>query len=580
MKQRLRFLLDKVLEEMRQKAELPLDVLPTYQLEAPKQAAHGDYSTNVAIILAKPCQRPPRDLATAIAGKLSDLDLFEGVEVAGTGFINFRLSGRELFQVIKTINLEKSAYGRCEIGNGLKIHLEFVSANPTGPLHIGHGRGAAIGSSIANLLEACGFKVCREYYVNDAGRQMDILALSVWYRYLESFDKKIKFPTQAYQGEYIVGIAEQVRSECGEALLPDISEDFFEGNSEDLERALDEMIASAKVILGTDRYAYIHSTAKEILLEEIESDLRCFGVSFDEWFSEKDLSEEGQVEKAIRELDERGHIFEKDGAQWFRSSDFGDEKDRVVVRDNDANTYFAADIAYHQNKFARGYRNVINLWGADHHGYVARLKAAIDALGVDTKNLEILLVQFASLFRSGEKVAMSTRSGDFVTLRQLIQEIGVDAARFFYVMRRSDQHLDFDLDLAVAQTSDNPVYYVQYAHARICSVLTQSLARGFDLAIDIEDPSESLTEASERNLAVLLSRYPDVVMAACLAREPHQITNFLRDLATAFHSYYNVHRVLVEDDSVRKARIMLIMAVKQIVANGLGLLGISAPIKM
>jgi len=363
-------------------------------------------------------------------------------------------------------------------------------------------------------------------------------------------------------------------------MLADIPQIPSEDNSIDSERVLDEMIASAKAVLGADRYACIRDSAKETILEEIKTDLTYFGVCFDEWFSENELSEQGLVEKAIRELDERGHIFEQGGARWFRSSAFGDEKDRVVVRDNGANTYFAADSAYHQNKFARDYKNAINLWGADHHGYVARLKAAIDASGIDPQRLEVLLVQFASLFRGSEKVAMSTRSGDFVTLRELIEEIGVDAARFFYIMRRSDQHLEFDLDLATAQTNDNPVYYVQYAHARICSVLTQSVEREYGSTTDPESPEDSLIETSERNLAILLSRYPDVVAGACLARAPHQITSFLRDLAAAFHSYYNVHKVLVDDESIRSARLMLITAVKQVIANGLGLLGISAPSKM
>ncbi len=580
LKQRLRASLDAVLEDMLARGDLALDAIPVYQIEVPKQAEHGDYSTNVAMVLAKPCKRTPRELAGLIAAKLSNSDFFERIDVAGPGFINFLIHDKGVFQVVNQIHAERADYGRSQLGRGITIHVEYVSANPTGPLHIGHGRGAAIGSSIANLLQSCGFDVCREYYVNDAGRQMDILALSVWLRYLESFGHVVDFPAQAYQGAYIEEIATQIRARRDDTLLVNGVEFKPAAPGTDPERVLDDMIATAKHLLGEARYEEIQESAKNSILEEIKSDLTDFGVLFDVWYSEASLSERGLIDQAVDALVERGHVFDEGGARWFRSSDFGDEKDRVVVRDNGVNTYFAADIAYHQDKFARGYENVIDIWGADHHGYIARVKAAIQATGVDPERLEILLVQFASLFRSGEKVAMSTRAGEFVTLKQLVKEVGVDAARFFYVMRRSDQHLEFDLDLATAQSNDNPVYYVQYAHARICSVMRQLGERKLSTIEDLTVLDEFLVEPKERALAVLLSRYPDVVEAACSSREPHQLTNYLRELATRFHAYYNVHKVLVRDDSLRSARIKLIGAVRQVVANGLGILGISAPSEM
>ena len=580
LKQRLRASLDSVLEDMRVNGVLPIDAVPAYQLETPKHAEHGDYSSNVAMVLAKPCRRAPRELADLIVAALAPLDFFERVQVAGPGFINFLIQDKDVFQVLNQIHAEQAAYGKSEMGRGMRIHLEFVSANPTGPLHIGHGRGAAIGSSIANLFEICGFDLCREYYVNDAGRQMDILALSVWLRYLESFGVTAKFPTQAYQGAYIERIAAQIRAERDDAMRVD-ADALEPGEPQtDPERVLDDQIAAAKRLLGEAHFLEIRELAKNIILAEIKSDLADFGVRFDVWYSEASLSEQGLIDHAIAELEERGHVFDDDGARWFRSSTFGDEKDRVVVRDNGVNTYFAADIAYHQHKFARGFEKVIDIWGADHHGYIPRVKAAMQASSFDPAQLEILLVQFATLFRGGEKVAMSTRAGEFVTLKQLVDEVGVDAARFFYVMRRPDQHLEFDLDLATARSNDNPVYYVQYAHARICSVLRQSRERKLDTVIDAEALDGVLIEPPERAITILLSRYPDVVEAACLSREPHQITQYLRELSTAFHSYYNVHKVLVDDSSLRSARVMLIVAIKQVIANGLDILGISAPSEM
>ena len=580
MKQLLRASLESVLDHLRTGGEIPHEAAADYTIETPKQSAHGDFSTNVAMLLAKPCRRPPREIAALIAAEMSALDLLEKVEVAGAGFINFVIRNRDVFGIVGRIFSEQESYGSCQLGAGRKVQLEFVSANPTGPLHIGHGRGAAFGSSLANLFETCGYEVYREYYVNDAGRQIDILALSVWLRYLESFGLDVEFPQQAYQGGYIGEIASDLKARCGDAMLVEASAFQDIDAAGDPERALDDMIAKAKQALGPGRYDEIHRSAKSTILEEIEADLAEFGVRFDSWYSETSLDDRGLIDDAIDALDQSGQLFEESGARWFKSSAFGDEKDRVVVRENGAKTYFASDIAYHLDKFSRGFESVIDIWGADHHGYIPRVKAAMQALDLDPENLEILLVQFATLMRGGEKVAMSTRAGEFVTLKQLVREVGVDAARFFYVMRRSDQHLEFDLDLAKAQSSDNPVYYVQYAHARICSVLRQMNERKLAITGSTEALDEYLVEPAERAIAVLLSQYPDVVETACLGREPHQLSNYLRDLATEFHAYYNAHRMLVDDDAVRNARIALVTAVRQIIANGLAILGIQAPMEM
>ncbi|MCZ6774132.1 MAG: arginine--tRNA ligase [Proteobacteria bacterium] len=580
MKRKLRASLESALDHLRTRGEIPHEATADYTIETPKQTAHGDFSTNVAMLLAKSCRRPPHEIATLIAAEMSALDLLEQVEVAGAGFINFVIRNRDVFGIIRRIYAEQESYGCCDLGAGRKVQLEFVSANPTGPLHIGHGRGAAFGSSLANLFETCGYEVHREYYVNDAGRQMDILALSVWLRYLESFGVGVEFPQLAYQGGYIGQIASALKARCGEAMLVEASALQNIDASGDPERALDDMIAKAKQALGPQRFDEIHRSAKGTILEEIKADLAEFGVRFDSWYSETSLDQRGLIDDAIDALDQCGQLFDESGARWFKSSAFGDEKDRVVVRENGAKTYFASDIAYHLDKFSRGFESVIDIWGADHHGYIPRVKAAMQALDLDPENLEILLVQFATLFRGGEKVAMSTRTGEFVTLKQLVEDVGVDAARFFYVMRRSDQHLEFDLDLAKAQSNDNPVYYVQYAHARICSVLRQMNERKLKVTGCTEALDEYLVEPAERAIAVLLAQYPDVVETACLGREPHQLSNYLRDLATEFHAYYNAHRMLVDDDAVRNARIALVSAVRQIIANGLAILGIQAPMEM
>jgi arginyl-tRNA synthetase len=467
--------------------------------------------------------------------------------------------------------------------------VEFVSANPTGPLHVGHGRGAAYGAVVADLLAAVGFKVHREYYVNDAGRQMDILGTSVWLRYLELCGEALAFPSNGYQGDYIWDIAATLHRDHGDAyrhtaegVFADVPADATEQTSDgDKEAHIDALIARAKQLLGDNRYRFVFELALNTILDDIRDDLELFGVTYDEWYSERTLTESGAVNKTLERLRGAGHVYEKQGALWFRSTAFGDEKDRVVERENGQTTYFASDIAYHMDKLERGFDRVIDVWGADHHGYVPRVKAALQALGDDPARLDVLLVQFANLYRGGEKVQMSTRSGSFVTLRSLRKEVGRDAARFFYVMRKCEQHLDFDLDLAKSQSSDNPVYYVQYAHARVCSVLRQAADKGIPVEVAAGATHlERLTEAHEQALLKTLGRYPEVVEQAALNEEPHQLAQYLRELANDFHTYYNAHQFLVADDALRDARIKLILAARQVLKNGLNLLGVSAPESM
>ena len=580
MKQLLRKSIDEGVALLRASGDLPEDVVVDYQIETPKHADHGDFSTNIAMLLAKACRRSPREIAAALSTILAPDPLFSTVDIAGPGFINFKVDNDRLFAIVDDIVECGSNFGANETGAGRKVQVEFVSANPTGPLHIGHGRGAAIGSVIARLLEVCGYEVSCEYYVNDAGRQMDILALSVYLRYLETCACEIEFPAAGYQGDYIRDIAEDFKAKHGETYCVGVDALPGGGADEDAERALDAVIAEVRAVLGEDRYAALRNHASNVILAEIRADLEAFGVHFDVWYSEASLATRGLIDRSIEQLDDGGHIYTDAGARWFRSLTLGDDKDRVVVRENGQKTYFASDIAYHLDKFQRGFDQLVDVWGADHHGYVARVKAAISALGADADALDIVLVQFASLVRAGEKVSMSTRSGEFVTLRQLVDEVGVDAARFFYVMRRADQHLEFDLDLARAQSSDNPVYYVQYAHARICSVFRQLSERGLAHPPAGLGMAETFVADAERQLAMMLSRFPEMLAAAATARAPHALTQYLRDLAHEFHGYYNGHKFLVDDAAVRDARLRLIAAVRQVLANGLKILGIAAPEKM
>ncbi|BAN69934.1 arginine--tRNA ligase [endosymbiont of unidentified scaly snail isolate Monju] len=586
MKAEIAQLVRSALQALAAQGVLPADALRDPVIERTRDPKHGDFATNAALINSKAAGVKPRELAERIVAALPESSLIAEVAIAGPGFINFRLARDAHLAVVPRILEAGEAYGRSDLGGGRRVQVEFVSANPTGPLHVGHGRGAAYGSVVADLLEAVGFAVHREYYVNDAGRQMDILATSVWLRYLELCGEELVFPSNGYKGDYVWDIAATLHREHGDAYRHAAAE-VFEGvpadepAGGDKEAHIDALIARARQLLGDNRYRFVFELGLNVILDDIRDDLEKFGVTYDEWYSERSLVESGAVNKCIDRLREAGHLYEKDGAWWFRSTDFGDEKDRVVVRENGQTTYFASDIAYHLEKFERGFQRVIDVWGADHHGYVPRVKAALQALEQDPSRLDVLLVQFAILYEGGERKQMSTRSGEFVTLRELRKDVGRDAARFFYIMRKCEQHLDFDLDLARSQSSDNPVYYVQYAHARICSVLRQAQEKGIDTTPG-EGMShlERLTEAHEEALLKTLARYPEVVESAALNEEPHQLTQYLRELANDLHTYYNAHQFLVEDAALRDARLRLIRATRQVLANGLGLIGVSAPEKM
>jgi len=566
--------------------QLPaLEVPGDIRIERTRDAAHGDFASNLALTLAKPAQRNPRELAQALVERLPASEQVARVEVAGPGFINFFMTPTAFQAVVPQILDAGEAYGRSDAA-GRRALVEFVSANPTGPLHVGHGRGAAFGDSVANLLEAAGYAVAREYYVNDAGRQMDILATSVWLRYLDLCGEHVPFPPNAYQGDYIGDTARALLAEAGERLVRPAREVLdeapaSEADGGDREKHLDGLIRAAKQLLGREDYALVLTRVLDGQLDDIRQDLAAFGVRFDRWFSEREVVAGGAVQAALDKLEAGGHLYRQDGATWFRSSQFGDEKDRVVVRDNGDPTYFASDIAYHLNKLERGFDLLIDVWGADHHGYIKRLAGAVQALTGRGDALEIRLVQFVSLYRGREKLSMSTRAGQYVTLADLRQEVGVDATRFFYVSRSNDQHLDFDLELAKSRSNDNPVYYIQYAHARVASVMRQLSDKG--LTWQRERGLGALTrldEGHERGLLNRLSRYPEVVEQAAAARAPHTVAHYLRELAEDFHSYYNAHTFLVDDAELRDARLALVLATRQVVSNGLRLLGVSAPESM
>jgi arginyl-tRNA synthetase len=532
--------------------------------------------------LAKPARRSPRDIAAAIAEQLPDTDQIEKVEIAGPGFINFYLSPAAFHAEIRTILDRGEDYGRHSPKGTPRILLEFVSANPTGPLHVGHGRHASYGATVGNLLEAVGYPVHREYYVNDAGRQMDILGVSVWLRWLETKGTVVPFPAAGYRGDYIRDIATAINTEGldavdAETVLAGIPPDAPDG---DKEAHIGTLIARANELLGEDGFDRIRQQALDSIREDIEEDLAEFGVTFDRWFSEQSLTKSHRIDDALAVLEERGMLYKQDGATWFRASDFGDEKDRVVVRENGAKTYFASDIAYHFDKRERGFDRLIDILGADHHGYVTRVKAGLEAMGYRAEDLEVQLMQFVALYRDGKKVQMSTRSGEFDTLRQLRADVGNDAARFFYVSRSHDQHLDFDLDVAKSQSNDNPVYYIQYAHARIASVFRQLEEK--NLTWDGPDRSDLalLGESQEQSLMTTLSRYPEVIDLAANNLAPQHLVHYLRDLANDFHTYYNAHVFIVGDDKLRDARLTLCAATRQVIANGLAILGVSAPDSM
>ncbi|MCU7959260.1 MAG: arginine--tRNA ligase, partial [gamma proteobacterium symbiont of Bathyaustriella thionipta] len=575
MKEQLRQWVSNALHTLADQGVFPAEAIKTPEISETQNTQHGDYACNIALILARAAGLPPRDLAARLVAVLSDSPVVESIDIAGPGFINFRLAASAWQGVVQKVLSDGQHYGHSRIGQGKKVLVEYVSANPTGPLHVGHGRGAAYGSVVADLLQAVGYQVEREYYVNDAGRQMDILAVSVWLRYLELCDEELLFPSNGYRGDYVWDIAATLHREHQDELRFAATEIFLgvpQDETElhpdgDKEAHIDALISKAKTLLGDD-YRTVFDAGLNIILDDIRDDLGLFGSSMDNWYSERQLMQRGLVQTLIQRLQDAGHIYTKEGAQWFRSTAFGDEKDRVVVRENGQTTYFASDIAYHLDKIERGFDWLIDVWGADHHGYVPRVKAAMQALGLPADRLKVLLVQFANLYRGGEKVQMSTRSGQFVTLRELRKEVGADAARFFYVMRRSEQHLDFDLDLAKSQSNENPVFYVQYAHARIASVLRQAEEKHIECP-KVEDSKglERLENSHEQALLKRLAVYPEILEQAASQLEPHQIANYLRELAAEFHGYYNAHAFLVEDEVLRSGRLMLILAVQQVLRN-------------
>ncbi len=588
--------LDHAVQSLQAEGVLPTDWNNTSNLTRTKDRSHGDFASNIAMIASKAAGMKPRDLAEKILANLPEVADISKAEIAGPGFINFFLNADQRFAVLDQIQAQKDQFGRTQANAEKRVQVEFVSANPTSSLHVGHGRGAAYGMTVANLLEATGAKVDREYYVNDAGRQMDILATSTYLRYLELTGQQLVFPKNAYQGDYVKEIAQSIIDKDGDAyvrpvadIYKDVPEDVqyaaeldSEGNkvvvSGDKEKHIDGLIHNSQNHLAAG-YRVFHQAALKAILDDIKDDLGEFGVTFNQWFSEATLTE--KIDEALQMLDQRGFLYEKDGNIWFKSTEFGDEKDRVVKRRNGQTTYFASDIAYHLNKLQRGYTDIVDIWGSDHHGYIARVKAAIDALGYDSKKLTVLLVQFVSLWRGGEMVQMSSRSGQFVTLRDLRKEVGNDAARFYYVMRKSEQHIDFDLDLAVSQSKDNAVYYIQYAHARICRMLEKAdatdvqfsaeAARQFAAKLELEAETEVLAK---------LAAYPEIVVRAANSYEPHQVGNYLKELAALFHGWYNENKVLGDDAELTQARLLLSVNVKQVLRNGLKLLGVSAPESM
>jgi arginyl-tRNA synthetase len=554
-------------------------------VERTRDAQHGDFATNIALRLAKAARRNPRELAQAIVAALPANELIERTEVAGAGFINFYLKSAASTQELARIHELGDAYGRSRVGAGERVLLEFVSANPTGPLHVGHGRQAAYGATLANLLTATGFDVSREYYINDAGRQMDILAVSTWIRYLQLCGEELPFPTNGYRGEYVRPLASRLRELEGERLrapaarvMAALPADAPQG---DKELHVDALIERCRELIGVGGFRDVLGLSLEMMIADIRDDLAGFGVDFDRWYSESSLAASGAINRALERLRAQNQIYSKDGAQWFAAMQFGDEKDRVVVRDNGVATYFASDIAYHLEKRERGFARLLDVLGADHHGYVARVRAGLTAMGEPGESLEVSLIQFVSLFRGGEKIPMGKREAQFVTLRQLREEVGNDACRFFYLMRSHEQPLDFDLELAKSRSNENPVYYIQYAHARVASVLKQLAAKGltFDLVEGLGNAT-LLTGAREQALVQSLSRYPEALASAAAQRAPHTLVYYLRELANAFHTYYNAEQFIVPEASLRNARLCLVSAAAQVIRNGLTLLGVTAPESM
>lgn len=551
-------------------------------VERASDARHGDFQSNVALRLAKAARKNPRELATAIVAALPKSPLLAGADVAGAGFINFRLVKDAWFSTLQDITTQGAAYGRSNAGAGRKVMVEFVSANPTGPMHVGHGRGAAYGATLCNLLEATGHTTYREYYINDAGRQIDILAVSVYLRYLERAGETVTFPSNAYKAPYILPVAEALYLQQGDALKRPFATIAAgappDAPAGDKDKHIDGLIANARTALGAAAFESIILFARDAMMLDIRNDLEEFRVSFDRWYSERELNQSGAIDKMLARLRESGRVYEKDGAQWFKSTEYGDDEDRVVVRANGEKTYFASDIAYHFDKLQRGHELLIDVWGADHHGYVTRVRGALQALGYPGTCFEVTLMQLVRLMRNGELVPMGKREGNFVTLREVRNEVGNDACRFFYLMRSHDQGLDFDLELAKSRSNENPVYYVQYGHARVSSVMKETGARGF--AYDATQGLASLallTNAHEQAVITSLSKYPETVRYAALNRAPHSLVHYLRELANTLHTYYNAEKWIVEDAPLRNARLTLVLAVQTVIRNGLTLLGVSAP---
>jgi arginyl-tRNA synthetase len=551
-------------------------------VERARDTQHGDFQSNVAMRLAKQARRNPRELAQAIVASLPKSPLVAAAEVAGAGFINFRLVKDAWFESLRTVAAQGDAYGRSRVGAGKKVMVEFVSANPTGPMHVGHGRGAAYGATLGNLLEATGHTVYREYYINDAGRQIDILAVSVYLRYLELCGEAVTFPANGYRAPYILPVAEALKAKHGEVLkrafVDVVAGAPPDAPAGDKDKHIDGLIANTRKLLGAAGFESIILFSRDAMMADIRNDLEEFRVSFDRFYSERELTQSGDIDRMLGRLGESGHVYEKDGALWFKSTDYGDDEDRVVVRANGEKTYFAPDIAYHDDKLRRGHDLLIDVWGADHHGYVTRVRGALQALGHQGTSFEVCLMQLVRLMRNGELVPMGKREGNFVTLREVRNEVGNDACRFFYLMRSHDQGLDFDLELAKARINDNPVFYVQMAHARVASVRKELGVRGHRYDAEAGFASLALLTAAHEQAAITaVSRFPEVVAHAALNRAPHAVVHYLRDLANTLHSYYNAEKWIVDDASLRNARLTLVFAVQTVIRNGLGLLGVSAP---
>lgn len=578
MKHKLAILITRTIDTLIQQNGLTIDSTFTPHIERCKNPDHGDYASNIALVLAKQAKTNPRELAGMIVALLEQEDEIAAINIAGPGFINFTLKQANKNTVIHTVFKQKQQFGRHTSGEGQRAHIEFVSANPTGPLHVGHGRGAAYGSSVANLLEACGYEVHREYYVNDAGRQMHILATSIWLRYLEETGVALPFfPEAGYKGSYILDIAKRYAEIQATPPKIDINLIYQQLDNDSPDTQIDQLITHCQQIMG-DQYQILFQLGLKIILDDIKEDLEEFGIDYQQWFHESQLQTSGALALGIAELEKRGYTYKEQDALWFKATEFGDEKDRVLVRGNGDSTYFASDVAYHLHKYNQGFNTIIDVFGADHHGYIDRINAFLLALEKDPKKLHIPLVQFAILYRGKEKVPMSTRAGSFVTLRELREEVGNDAARFFYVMRKPEQHLDFDLELAKSKSNENPVYYIQYAHARICSVFRQLKAKAINIDPELGLAHLDLLKAQhEQDLITLIDRYPEVTAKAANAYAPHQVVHYLQELATALHSYYNAHQFIVDDHQLRNARLCLITSVKQVLANALPLLGISTP---